>query len=79
MLVFAYTVAEGDGEDPDGISVKANSLALNGGTILDALGNSLNLNHDALLDGGEEQRVDTTAPQVNSLRDYQHRPLWGLG
>ena len=43
-LVFAYTVAEGDGEDPDGVSVRANSLSPNGGTILDALGNSLNRN-----------------------------------
>ena len=67
VLVFQYTVATGDGGDPDGISVKANSLSLNGGTILDALGNSLNLNHDTLPNGGEEQRVDTTAPQVSSL------------
>ena len=67
VLVFQYTVAPGDGEDPDGISVKANSLSLNGGTILDALGNSLNLNHDTLPNGGEVQRVDTTAPQVSSL------------
>ena len=67
VLVFQYTVAPGDGEDPDGISVRANSLSLNGGTILDALGNSLNLNHDTLPNGGEEQRVDTTAPQVSSL------------
>ncbi|MEY4801896.1 MAG: hypothetical protein RLZZ274_627, partial [Cyanobacteriota bacterium] len=38
-LIFQYTIAAGD-TDPDGISIGANSLALNGGTINDAAGNA---------------------------------------
>ena len=80
MCSFSNTpLLPGDGGDPDGISVKANSLSLNGGTILDALGNSLDLNHDPLPNGGEEQRVDTTAPQVNSLAITSTGTLWSLG
>ena len=66
-LIFQYTVASGDGDDTNGVSVRANSLSLNGGTIADELGTALNLNHDALPDGGDAQRVDTTLPQVRSL------------
>ena len=66
-LTFQYTVASGDGDDTDGVSVRANSLSLNGGTIVDAFGIALNLNHDALPDGGDSQRVDTTLPEVVSL------------
>ncbi len=66
-LVFQYTVASGDGDDSDGVSVRANSLSLNGGTIVDEFGTALNLSHDALPDGGNSQRVDTTLPQVSSL------------
>ena len=66
-LIFQYTIASNDGDDTNGVSVRANSLALNGGTIVDELGTALNLNHDALIDAGERQRVDTTLPKVNSL------------
>ena len=66
-LVFQYKVAAEDGDDADGISVKANSLALNGGTILDASNKALTLNHDAVTDAGDSHRVDTTGPTVNSL------------
>ena len=43
-LVFEYTIAEGD-EDTNGISVAANSLKLNSGTITDAT----NVSKNALL------------------------------
>ncbi len=66
-LVFQYKVAAADGDDTDGISVKANSLSLNGGSILDAGNNALTLNHDAVLDAGDSHRVDTTGPTVSSL------------
>ena len=66
-LVFQYKVAAEDGDDTDGISVKANSLALNGGSILDAMNKPLTLNHDAVTDAGDSHRVDTTGPTVNSL------------
>ena len=64
-LVFRYTVAVGD-TDTDGASVKANSLSLNSGTLKDSVGNDLTLTHSAL-DGGNNQRVDTTIPTVSSL------------
>ena len=38
-LVFAYEVADGD-EDSNGVSVRANQLRLNGGTIKDEAGNA---------------------------------------
>ncbi len=66
-LIFQYTIASNDGDDTNGVSVRANSLALNGGTIVDEFGTALNLNHDALIDAGERQRVDTTLPKVSSL------------
>ena len=50
VLVFSYTVAEGDA-DSDGISVGSNSLSLNGGVIADAIGNAATaaqLEHSAL-------------------------------
>ena len=64
-LTFQYTVASSDGDDPNGVSVKANSLT--GGTLKDTADNALNLNHPALPDQGPTHQVDTTAPQVSSL------------
>ena len=64
-LVFQYTVAASDGDDPNGVSVKAN--ALTGGTIKDTADNALNLNHPELPDQGLSHRVDTTPPRVSSL------------
>ena len=46
-LEFEYAVAATDG-DADGISIKQNALALNGGTIRDIVGNAANLAHAAL-------------------------------
>ena len=71
-LVFQYTVAEGDGDDPNGVSLKANALM--GGTIKGAADNTLNPNHPALPDQGPYHRVDTTAPQVRSLAFTSTRP-----
>ena len=66
-LVFEYTIAATDGSDTNGVSVRTNSLSLNGGSIVDASGNALSLNHDALRDAGDSHRVDTTAPGVTSV------------
>ena len=64
-LVFAYTVASGD-TDTDGISVAANQLSLNGGTITDSVGNAVTATHTAL--GTQAaHKVDTTAPTVSSV------------
>ncbi len=46
-LVFAYEVADGD-EDTDGVSVGANQLRLNGGTIKDEAENAAELAHEAV-------------------------------
>ena len=46
-LVFAYEVADGD-EDTDGVSIEANRLSLNGGTIEDAADNPADLAHEAV-------------------------------
>ena len=46
-LVFAYEGDEGD-EDTDGVSIEANRLSLNGGTIEDAADNPADLAHEAV-------------------------------
>ncbi|RDD63071.1 DUF4347 domain-containing protein [Ferruginivarius sediminum] len=66
---FRYTVADGDtgaGNDTDGVDVAANSLALNGGTIADADGDTADLTHAAANDGGETVDAHIAAPSVTS-------------
>ena len=64
-IVFRYTVQNGD-NDSNGISISANKLTLNGGTIRDANGTSLSggnpadLTHTAVADDADH-KVDTTA------------------
>ena len=64
-IVFRYTVQNGD-NDSNGISISANKLTLNGGTIRDANGTSLvggnpaDLTHTAVADDADH-KVDTTA------------------
>jgi uncharacterized delta-60 repeat protein len=62
-LVFTYTILAAQ-TDADGISIAANSLALNGGTLLDAAGNAATLTH-ALVAANSGFKVDTTAPTVS--------------
>ena len=66
---FTYTVAVGDSDD-NGVSVPANSVTLNGGTIADAAGNDAVLDHDAV-DGditlGRVDGKDLTAPTIGSV------------
>ena len=64
-LVFEYTVASGD-TDTDGVSIAANKLALNSGTIKDTAGNAATLTHTALA-AQASHKVDTTAPTVSSI------------
>ena len=66
-LVFQYTVAAADTDDPDGVSVKGNSLALNSGTLLDTAGNALQLTHSSLPNGGPAQAVGITVSGISSL------------
>ena len=64
-IVFRYTVQDGD-NDSNGISISANKLTLNGGTIRDANGtsysggNPADLTHTAL-DADSGHKVDTIA------------------
>ena len=59
-LVFTYTVLSGQ-NDRNGISIAADSLALNGGTLKDAAGLAATLTHSAVADNTGYQ-VDTIAP-----------------
>ncbi|MGZ5050801.1 MAG: DUF6701 domain-containing protein [Methylobacter sp.] len=59
-LVFSYTILAGQ-TDTNGISINANSLSLNSGTIKDAAGNAATLSHTAVTDNSG-YKVDTTAP-----------------
>ena len=59
-LVFQYTIQAGD-TDSDGISIRANVLALNSGTISDASGNNATLAHGSVANNSSYM-VDTTAP-----------------
>ena len=52
--------------DGNGISIAANSLGLNGGTIADAAGNAATLAHAAVADNAG-YLVDTTSPTVSSV------------
>ncbi len=66
-LTFSYTVVSGDA-DTDGISVGANKLTLNSGTIQDGAGNSATLTHTALgtQSGHKVDGIDKTVPTLDS-------------
>ncbi len=63
-LVFTYTILAGQ-TDANGISINANALSLNGGTITDAAGNAATLTA-ALVADNASFKVDTTAPTVST-------------
>ena len=63
-LVFTYTVLANQ-TDTDGISIGANSLTLNGGTLSDAWGNAATLTQVLVADNAG-YLVDTTAPSLSS-------------
>ncbi len=62
-LTFSYTVVATDA-DSDGISVAANKLTLNGGTIQDAASNNATLTHTALA-AQSGHKVDGVVPTVS--------------
>ena len=65
-LVFTYTILANQ-TDPDGISIAANSLALNGGTLSDAVGNAATtLTHTAVA-ANTGYLVDNTAPTISGV------------
>jgi methionine-rich copper-binding protein CopC len=62
-LVFQYTILATQ-TDADGISVAADSLSLNAGTLKDAAGNNATLTHVLFADNAS-YKVDTAAPTAN--------------
>jgi hypothetical protein len=64
VLKFSYTVANGD-VDANGVSIAADALVLNGGTIKDIAGNNLTPTHAAVSDVAT-LKVDTAAPVFTS-------------
>jgi hypothetical protein len=66
-LVFTYTILAGQ-TDTDGISIDANRLTLNSGTLKDGSGNDATLTHSAVSDNASYM-VDTTAPSAPSAPD----------
>ena len=67
-LVFRYTVVAAD-TDADGVSVAANKLTLNSGTIKDAADNAASLTHAALAaqSGHKVDGTRTPGPRVTSM------------
>ena len=67
--MFSRTVAEGD-EDPDGISIPANSLALLGATITAVSGGlAANLDYEAV-DADAGHKVDGVRPTLESAEGF---------
>jgi hypothetical protein len=62
-LTFSYTV-QGTDADANGISIAANSLALNGGTIRDAAGNAAVITHSLVADNPVHQVVQLLSQQA---------------
>ena len=63
-LIFTYTIQAGQ-TDASGISIAANSLSLNGGTLKDAAGNNAAITHVIVADN-VDYMVDTAAPAFSS-------------
>ena len=64
-LGFQYTIQAGE-TDADGISIEANTLALNSGTIRDAAGNNATITYSAV-SANTSYKVDNTAPSVDNF------------
>ena len=64
VVTFSYAVAA-DETDEDGVSIAANALSLNGGTIRDGANQTAVLTHSALADDAHH-RVDGVAPVLQT-------------
>jgi hypothetical protein len=64
-LVFTYTILSGQ-NDSNGISIDANSVSLNGGTLVDSVGNTATITHSAVTDNAS-YKVDTLQPYVTNV------------
>ena len=63
-LLFSYQVVEND-NDGDGVTVAANDLELNGGTIKDAVDKVATLTHAAVA-ASADHKVDGIRPRINT-------------
>jgi hypothetical protein len=61
-LKFNYTILASQ-TDANGISIAANSLGLNSGTIIDSAGNAATITHSLVADNSS-YKVDTTVPSL---------------
>ena len=75
-MAFGYVVQALDRDD-DGISIPANALTFNGGSIKDANGNDADLTHDAQPDNPEHKVDGSLVPPVVVERFSMGRPLTG--
>ena len=68
LMLFSYRVQAGD-VDTDGVSIGANALTLNGGSIVSAADGTVNavLTHDAVAVGRKVDGGSVTAPVVNRM------------
>ena len=64
VLVFTYTVAAGE-NDPDGVSIAANSLAVTGGLIMSTVDQTATLTHSALA-ANSRHNVEGSAPVLQT-------------
>ena len=64
-VVFSYTVAVGD-SDTDGVSIGADKLSLNGGSIKDGGNNDAELSHSAL-SAQSSHKVDGVRPTITGV------------
>ena len=76
-LIFTYTIQSGD-SDANGISISANALSLNGGSLKDAANNNATLTHAPLADNGD-YLVDTDAPVFASASTASVLENIGIG
>lgn len=65
-IVFTYTIASSETADTDGISIGANAISLNSGTMQDAAGNNATITHSAV-SANSSFKVDTDKPTISSL------------
>ena len=66
VVRFVYTVADGDSDD-NGVSIDADSLLLNGGTIRDSDNQDANRTHSAVA-ANANHRVDAVGPVLQSAK-----------
>ncbi len=74
LLRFLYVVQASDRDD-DGISIPANALSLNGGSIEDADGNEADLSHDAVPDNPDHRVNGSLNPAPTVTRVHLERSL----